>query len=569
MARGNADRDVIKIGVLVVLLVVIAIVRCFFGVETTDEAMYVAESVSMAEGGIVPYATNWFHSSGYAVVAVPFIKLWKLVNGDLEGIFLFTRIMYTLVKIGFLSWGVAIVKRWYPWKIAILFLTPLILFAPGSTSNFSYNTIPFLLEILAACYMTKIVRQGMGGNDVIKVAVLVAVASFLNPTNIILAMWWLVALMILVWKKKVSKGCILKYVAAGIIAAFIVCLILSFLAGGFHVLLEGFISATKYNPYYHQKEVTVATQWQYIKFMLKGLLGCGCLCLICYFFFPIKGERDERKRHAILIGMIIFILAVCLWYCKSASYIMRVLAGGLVLAPPVLCKGEKKEDGILLWIWWLPGILNLIVSATTAYYGIADRAYLLLPGILMITLLYAGKRKEKGIDASFLFAAILSIGLACGLLGYTYRDANMWNCKERVGSGIYKGIFTTSENCEYLAKLEKYIKEVTLPTDAVFAQQSFPALYLMSNGRMLSPTSWSSLVFADVPYTGNDFICKYFEFMEREPDIILYHYNHFGPVVHIKDNLYPFCRFVNEKYEKMEEKEDLPGLEIYRRKDSG
>lgn len=561
-------RDEVKIGLFVGVLVLAAIVRCFFGIETTDEAMYLTESVSIAEWGVVPYATNWFHSSGYAVAAVPFIKLWELIHGDLEGIFLFTRIMYTLVKIVLLIWGAVIVKGLYSLKTAVLFLAPLILFAPGSTSNFSYNTIPFLLEILAACYVMRLVKQEKG-KEPVWIAVLVAAACFLNPTNILLAVWWFMVLLVLERKKAVRKNCVWKYTAAGILSACFVCLVLSLLAGGLPVLIEGIALAMKYNPYFHQKEITAATQWQYIRLMLRGLWVFVLLCFICYVSVAAKKEGTQRKKYSVYTGMIIFMLVTCLWYCKSASYIMRVLTGGLIIVPLTLCKMERDADRRLLLIWWFPSVLNLVISAATAYYGIGDRAYLLLPGIIMITLLCAEDEQNGRKAYSLLFSAVLSFALTCSLFGYTYRDANVWNCPARVESGIYKGIFTTYENSEYLTRLETYIKEITSSTDEVFIQQSFPALYLMSEGRMLAPTSWSSLVFADVPYTGDDYIRKYFEFVKREPDIILYHYNNFGPKVQIEDNAYPFCDFINESYEKAKGNEAFPLLELYRRKEPG
>lgn len=550
------------------ILMMLAFLRCFFGVETTDEAMYIAESSAVADGAI-PYVTNWFHSSGYAVVAAPFVKLYEVVTGGNTGIFLFTRIMYTIVKIVLLIWGVLAIKKIYSLRTAILFLAPLILFAPYSLSNFSYNTISFFLDVLAACYMMRLLKRGTQG-DAVVVAVLVACAAFLNPTNAIMALWWLVVLIYFSAVKAISADCIWRYIAAGLGTAILVCLVLSCLAGGVSVFIEGFASAMKYNPYLYHKEVTGAAQWAYIKPMMLGALFCVGFCVFCQFVFSriiFWKKAGGRSSSSIQIGTAVFVFVSCVYYCKSAVYIMRVLTGGLLFIPPLLCMMRKKWDKELFFVWWFPSVLNLAVSALTSYYGISDRAYLLLPAVLMLTLLleeeYDDEKEKAFIN---LFPAVLSFALFCSLFGYTYRDVNVWMTNARVESGIYKGLFTTKENKEYLTELESYVKEITNEEDYVFAQQSFPALYLMTEGRMLAPTSWAAFVFSDIPYTGNDYVRRYFDFVQREPDVILYHYNNLGPFVDIQENKYPFCKFIIDNYVEEEGSEKLPKLKIYRRK---
>lgn len=572
MTKGR-NRD-LGLSIFVGILILIAVLRCFFGIETTDEAMCIAESVSVVDGNI-PYVTNWFHSSGYAVVAAPLIKLYGVITGGYEGIFLFTRIMYTVVKIALLAWGVLVVKQIYSLRTAILFLVPLILFAPASISNFSYNTIPFLLDLLVACYMMRLLKRGNQG-DAVVAAILVACAAFLNPTNAVMALWWLVVLIYFSAVKAISADCIWRYIVAGLGTAVLVCLVLSCLAGGVSVFIEGFTSAIKYNPYLYHKEVTGATQWAYIKLMLLGAISCVGLCVLFRFIFSkirfLKKISGRRSSLSIQIGTAFFVFAICVYYCKSAAYIMRVLTGGLLFIPPVLCMMRKKWDKELFFVWWFPSVLNLTVSSVTAYYGIADRAYLLLPGVLMLTLLLEEEyTNEEGklsgnLRSAIFFPAAMSFALFCSLFGYTYRDVNTWRTNARVESGIYKGIFTTKENKEYLEGLEAYVKEITKKEDYVFAQQSFPALYLMTEGRMLAPTSWAAFVFYDIPYTGNDYVCRYFNFVQREPDVILYHYNNFGPFVDIQENKYPFCKFIIDNYVEEEGSSEFPKLKIYRRK---
>ena len=559
--------ETICLFIFATVLMIIALIRCFFCVEITDEAFYIADSISITNGAI-PYVTHWFQSSGYAVVAAPLIKVYHLLNGGYEGLFLYTRIMYTLVKGLLLIWGGIIIRNVYSTRTAVLFLAPMILFAPYSISNFSYNTIPLLLNIVTACYMTRLVKRG-NARDAVIMAILIAVATFLNPTNAITAIWYFVVLFVFSIRNVISKGDVWKYVVAGFSTAAIVCLILCILSGGVGTFIEGFTSLLKYNPYFYHKNLNIPYHRIYIRDMMFGAVGCACLCVVCYILLFKISERKKRAIRAMQIGMMVFIGAICIRYCNDVSVIMRVMTGGLLFIPPALCIIYKSLDKKLLFVWWFPNILHMVISSVTAYHGISDRAYLLLPAVLIVTMYSEEVFKENGIRALNLLPICLSFALMCVLYGYTYRDADLLECDTMVEEGIYKGIFTTKEKGEYYVKLENYIHEVTTSEDYVYAQQAFQALYIMSEGKMLAPVAWYSFVFWDYSeHTGDEYVLKYYEFMQKEPDVILYHYNN-GPIVDIKEGATPFAQFINEKYEEMEGNEELPEFTIYRRKKDG
>lgn len=564
----NSKKNACKnIGLLIfsIMLSAAALIRCFFGVDMTDEAMYIAESAAVSQGQ-VPYVTNWFHSSGYAVAAVPFMKLYHMAAGGYEGIFLYTRIMYTLVKIAILTWGVFVIRRLYPIRTAALFLMPVILFAPHSISNFSYNTIPFLLEIVAACYMTRLLREKKTG-DVRWVAVLVAAAAFLNPTHAVMALWWFVVLVIFC-RRGLEKKCMWQYVVTGMTVALLSVALLSFLAGGIGVFIEGFATATKYNPYYYLDDRSPALHKQYAVDMLKGAVICLGICLVCRLLLFKMGKEKKRDLWALQLGTALFIIAGLVRYYQNISGFMRMLYGGLILLPLIVGVLRKESDRRLLFIWWFPGVLNLTISAVTAAYGISHREYLLLFSVLMLTLQTEELRKaDDGSRAvPHIFPIIFALALGGELYGYMYRDVPVWQCDTVVQAGIYQGIATTKERAGYLVDLENYIHEVTDSADWVYAQQSDSSLYLMSDGRILAPTAWSSTVFWGLEHSGDAFVMKYFEFAQREPDIILYHYINVGPVVNIEDDDYPFCRFIRNNYREVEGSGEFPKLRIYRRK---
>ena len=74
--------------------------RCFYAVETTDETFYVAEAMMVANGR-TPYLDMWFQSAGFAVLLAPFLKLFTVLTGGTEGIFLFARLVSTALRLVF------------------------------------------------------------------------------------------------------------------------------------------------------------------------------------------------------------------------------------------------------------------------------------------------------------------------------------------------------------------------------------------------------------------------------------------------------------------------------------
>ena len=74
--------------------------KCRYGYAVLDEAFYPTIGYRFSQGDAVLYE-EWSNTQLYGVLMVPIIRAYIFVNGSTEGIYLFFRYLYTLIKIIF------------------------------------------------------------------------------------------------------------------------------------------------------------------------------------------------------------------------------------------------------------------------------------------------------------------------------------------------------------------------------------------------------------------------------------------------------------------------------------
>ena len=67
--------------------------RIRYGIDFTDESWYVAEPYIAAKGAH-PYSEIWEQAPGFVFPLVFVYRLFLMINGGTEGIFLFSRCLY-------------------------------------------------------------------------------------------------------------------------------------------------------------------------------------------------------------------------------------------------------------------------------------------------------------------------------------------------------------------------------------------------------------------------------------------------------------------------------------------
>ena len=89
---------------------IVVFLRAFYGTEVTDEAFYLSTAIQVLQGR-VPLVNIWFIGSGSALCYSWIVGVYRLLVPDLEGIFLFSRVVFHLIRMGILIYGFIVIKK--------------------------------------------------------------------------------------------------------------------------------------------------------------------------------------------------------------------------------------------------------------------------------------------------------------------------------------------------------------------------------------------------------------------------------------------------------------------------
>src|SRR5574344_1372884 len=96
--KAGAIKKILLI-LMAVATFILVIIRAFLGIEITDEVLTISESCLVLNGA-TPFWDNWV-VSGVAFLTLPFAGIYHFFNPSMEGLFLFYRFSFFLIKLLF------------------------------------------------------------------------------------------------------------------------------------------------------------------------------------------------------------------------------------------------------------------------------------------------------------------------------------------------------------------------------------------------------------------------------------------------------------------------------------
>ncbi len=138
--------------VAILLVAVLMFIRAFYGFDWSDESYNLALPYRFLLGDR-PFVNSWDADQISAILMVPVLWLYRCVTGSMDGILLFTRILFVLVQTAVALAVYNVIFKLYENRIVALFTSLICLsFVPYSMPNFSYYTISSLLMIVTAVF---------------------------------------------------------------------------------------------------------------------------------------------------------------------------------------------------------------------------------------------------------------------------------------------------------------------------------------------------------------------------------------------------------------------------------
>ncbi len=534
------------LGLLCIAAAVLMFVRCFFGVEFTDEAYCISDALAIMHGNI-PYAYSTSLIAGQSFVPMLFYKVYELFVPDLEGIFLYSRLCYVLFRLAVLLAVYHLLRYDLARKWRLLILLAMIPFMGSIIQNFSYNTVAAHCTLLVAVLLYTAQRDS-GKTLYCKMAaagILSAISVFAHPVSAIAVIVNLVLLLAYRSQKNWFRA-LLTYCFGGIAVIFAVFVPIIWSAG-----MDKLIYGLDTMLHYRSSVANGSTKPKIIWILEMGapyflclFLSMGCLSIL---FFKTLQIRKENSR-LLALGISLCAALTDAWIIMRNINFLYV-AGMLLFAACVIAILMCDMRHSLTWFFLLPNVLYVAFLVLFTQTG-APRFYYCIPLVLLI-LFTMFRSDSHAVKATAAVLAVL-FSVMQGYIDFTfvYRDSPLTQLNTRVEQGVYKGMYTTPEWARDVVELEIFLDANIAPTERVSFRDNAPVAYLMQNKNVCDVRTWDEMQYS---YGSDDpsSMYRYYQNTESVPDVIAYVDFGRDPVMSIDNTsaTFQYNDFVNRYYD--------------------
>ncbi len=176
--KKNSRITVFYVAVIIVLFVLFVIKALIVtGITTYDEAHQIAVGYRFWLGD-APLVDDWSPEQLHGLILLPLISLFMLFSHSTEGIFLFLRITYEIIKATIAIWGFLRLRNQYNNFRLITAIGLWYVFAPYNMENITYQSSPL---ILLMCCMVIVADRKSKRFEYIFVGLLFALSVLAQP----------------------------------------------------------------------------------------------------------------------------------------------------------------------------------------------------------------------------------------------------------------------------------------------------------------------------------------------------------------------------------------------------
>ncbi len=560
--EDNILKRIVPIAMIIFALgeIVAIMVRACYGIEVTDEAFYLSMAYQVLQGR-VPFADIWSLASGSAFCYAWVLNVYKLFVPDLEGVFLFTRIIFHILRGLILFYGFWVLKK-YIGNLYAFFAVSVIFPYYTLIGNFSYNSVPVFLIILAGfLIMEEILHDNKNKYRSLSAGIVVALSVYSHPCELFNAA--IIGIIILLFSdQKIKTG--LFYLCGGVGTGIVVVAWSVIKCGGIDKFVYGMNlmrdTATSIEKLPIGADILeICTD---IQAELKALALVILVSFVAMFLcMLLKKEILQAGRVCALYGLSAwFLFAVIRNVRMDQEHFYNVvgLASAVGSIAVFLLADKDRCNGVIFFSLAVPNIIFCLALGVLAESGIAVRMYLMIPCLMAFILLIArtlqsvqGETKSVP-QVGIVISITASIFLIYADYQYIYRDSSVPELTTRVDSGLYRGLYTTETNAESISTLENIVQENVRAEDKIVVMDCMPAVYMMTEAIAFAPTTWDVIRYHN-GQNNPETMMRYFRLAEDTPDKIIYVSNPYKENLSIDDPDFLFNVYVNNHYHLMEQ----------------
>ncbi len=474
--RVNNNTKTLKVidityAILLAIFGIIVVWRCRYGYANLDESFYLTFPYRFLQGDKILFE-EWYGTQMEAIPLMPILYLYKCINGNLDGIFIFIRYLYSFIKI-LLSVFVYIRLRRINQIGATLASIGLLIYSGYGLMVLSYNSLSIGGLLIAILLLTSGAKGKKGFLLNIFSGLFFSLATIEIPHLVLLFLLYSIVCIIKRIRGRVYKlnMCESMYSFTNYLG-FLLGVIISLIAFVSYVLskvtfneilttlphiaLED--SGHPVRPWYKIiggffKRILLRNEVNYIS------LACYAILFICLLFFFFDKKRESRKElYKILVTVVN--LAILFQYAFIDGYINYIIFSVNVFAISLFLIDKTDEDRDVFYSIIVPGVLFSFLdfwASNTGFYAIANASCVASIGSMLI----AGRLIRDGISlnktkirSAFVGLSGVFVLLFIGCLTYYKINFVFWENgikqqKVYVDYGTQKGLFVSQNKADY------------------------------------------------------------------------------------------------------------------------
>lgn len=493
----------------------ILFLRCFYSVNTTDEAYYIGTVYRLWFGdGML--CDEWNPTQQMCSFWLyPFYVLFRLILGSNEGMILAFRLLYIVFQLFISGYLYGKLKKFG--YISILPIFFYLLSTAFNINSLSYNTMAN--SALAALLVTLGMMEKPDWKNGIWCGIFASIVVMGNPYAVFAyILYGIACVAVTLIFKKLKKdvpvalqfGTFFKMslTAAGVLVVF---LIFTF----WHATLERIMNNLPYivGDQEHVQRWNVKIS-DYFRYFREHYFGAVLVPLV------VSGSAlfDKKRVEHGALYMILSVLAI-LPYMIYHGLISDYVPVNLVTVPicflglPAFVVSKKPLRKVF-YIWYLPAMVYPFIVQITSNTGpLAVSAGFVTAGAASVLLAAAWAGEQEGSLLKNVVHGVILLQLIMMLflrITYVWADAPLSELTTKVERGAAKGLYTTELTAGYYEEMYDDIDALNMTEeDGFLVVGSEPLLYLYADRQVASYSTWQV-------YTNETRLYRYYEIHSGE-----------------------------------------------------
>lgn len=475
--------------------------RCFYSVNTTDEAYYIGTVYRLWTGdGML--CDEWNPTQQLCSFWLyPFYALFRLILGSNEGMILAFRLLYVVFQ---LVISLYLYKRLKEHGAVSSFAVFFYLCSTAFNINsLSYNTMAN--SALAALLVTLATLRRDKKQDVIFAGLFASIVVMANPYAAFAYVFYGIACSCasLGFRKKEKQvpealrfETFLKMsLTAGVVL--IVFLLFTFRNTSLDRILRNLPYIIGDQEHVQRWGVKFSDYFRYFK---EHYLWC--VLIPAAAALAALADKKRTQHGVIYVGLsLLSIVPYMIYHSLISDYVpVNLVTFPISMLGLTAYITSKEKPGRVFYTWYLPALVYPIIVQITSNTGIlaVSSAFMTAGAASMLLSAHWAREQEKNIKKLLIYG-VLCLQLLFMLylrMTYVWADDEMALLDTKVRRGAAKGIYTTAEREQYYDELYDDLDLIEMKDeDDLLVIGAAPLLYLYADHKVASYSTWQ--VYAD------------------------------------------------------------------------